>query len=665
MPRRYSLAHKPTGDTAICAKCGYPAYKHNPRAYKSRQIPIIGIDGEGQGRAPHRYTFLAAVNEAGKRFSVSNNQGLSTIQCLDFLLSLPQDNLVLGYSLGYDWTKILMDMDNETLYSLIHEETRMFIRNGRVLYHPVNWAGYQLNYINGKMSLRHVKRRTAIWDIWRFFQGKFTAALKDWEVATKEEIAEIEKMKLQRGEFDKLDGKQVEEYCFDECLKLTRLARKLITAHRDAGLELASYYGAGSTASVFLKRIDVKQYRGVIPEDMRRPIAQAFFGGRFENSVIGSIRETTYNYDIASAYPYQTTFLPCLSCGDWKHDKSTDISSHRSCTLSLCHWRIDKPVTKAWGLLPMRSELGSIAFPLRGEGWCWKQEFVAAYKLNPNAKLLETWCYNRKCDHQPFESVPQYYIERAKLGEDAKGIVIKLGLNSIYGKLAQSKGVNPPFQSWIWAGNITSGTRAQLLDSLKGVDPWSILMMATDGIWSTLRLKLPRPLRTGTEMLPKPLGVWVKKEFPQGVFAVRPGIYFPLNPSEEQMKEVRARGLGKRVLYEQWPLIVDAYNRGLESVEVGRMSRFIGMKTALSKSEAGINRSPDYGEWIPHSIRVQFNPAPKRERVLKDCRLACWEKFDWESEPYDAALKTPEAEMIRLAELIAEEQPDADFSDLQ
>lgn len=661
MPRHYSLAHKPVGDSPICSKCGYPAFKHRPHKYEPTPIKIIGVDGEGQGRGPHRYTFLAGVNESGKRFSVSDSQGLSTHAALDFFLRLPQDNLVLGYSLGYDWTKILTDLDNDSLYTLTHEETRQFMREGRVLYHPVNWGGFQLNYVNGRMSIRQLKRRVTIWDVWRFFQGKFTSALKDWEVATKEEIAEIERMKGKRSEFDKLDNRQVEEYCFDECLKLTRLARKLITAHKDAGLELTSYYGAGSTASVYLKTIGVKQYRGVIPDDMRRPIAQAFFGGRFENSIIGPVKGTVYNYDIASAYPYQTTFLACLKCGVWTHPKAPTPNAR----FRLCHWRIDKPLTKAWGLLPMRSKIGAIAFPLRGEGWCWAQEFDAAKRVNPYVKLLECWEYHTPCDHKPFESVPTYYIERVKLGKDAKGTVIKLGLNSIYGKLAQSKGINPPYQSWIWAGNITSGTRAQLLDAFIGLDPWALLMMATDGIWSTSRLKLPRPLKTGTEMLSKPLGVWEEKEFKQGVFAVRPGIYFPLNPTEEQMKEVRARGLGKRVLYEQWPTIVNAWTNGESSCEVGSMQRFVGMKTALSKSAASINRSSDYGEWIPHSIRVQFNPAPKREKVVTNNRLACWEKFEFESEPYEAALKSPEAEMMRLAELIAEEQPDADFGDLQ
>src|SRR5207247_70056 len=102
---------------------------------------------------------------------------------------------------------------------------------------------------------------------------------------------------------------------------------------------------------------------------------------------------------------------------------------------------------------------------------------------------------------------------------------IKLGLNSIYGKLAQSQGVNPPFQSWVWAGNITSGCRAQLLEAFNVKDRWQILMLATDGVWSSSPLSLPTPLDTGTSNSGKPLGGWESKTFPHGVFAVRPGIY--------------------------------------------------------------------------------------------------------------------------------------------
>ncbi len=80
--------------------------KYNREIRKARTDNIIGIDGEGQGRFPHRYTYLAASNDI-REWSVENQRGLKTVQCLDFILGLPDNALVVGFSFGYDLTKIL------------------------------------------------------------------------------------------------------------------------------------------------------------------------------------------------------------------------------------------------------------------------------------------------------------------------------------------------------------------------------------------------------------------------------------------------------------------------------------------------------------------------------------------------------------------------------
>jgi hypothetical protein len=474
-------------------------------------------------------------------------------------------------------------------------------------------------------------------------------------------------MKDKRDVFYKLKPQEIEEYCKEECHFLARLTRRLLTAHDEAGLTLKSYYGAGSTASVFLERIGAKEQRGEIPESMRQPVASAFFGGRFENSVIGPVYGRVFNYDISSAYPYAATFLPCLLCGTWRHDSRVDSQIIGDSTLALIRWTIPEIIRVPWGTLPVRSKDGTIAFPLAGKGgWVWKDEFLSAQRFNPALEAVEAWTYHTTCDHRPFKDVPQYYRERCRLGKEGPGIVLKLGTNSIYGKLAQSQGVNPPYQSWVWAGNITSATRAQLLDSLVcASDPANVLMFATDGVWSREPLDLPKPRATGTDDTGKPLGGWEKKEFENGVFCVRPGIYFPINPTKDQLKEVRARGLGKKVLYEQWPKIIAAWEAGRSGIEVTGLARFVGAKSAISHgANSGYKRSANYGEWIEHKIEVSFNPLPKRKSIRKDGRLEPWGRFDWESLPYDAAMKSPEALMMALAELIAEEQPDGTFAEL-
>lgn len=694
--------HVPTGVSEVCDTCGVKSSQHRTRnlAVQSRDREyvsrynkshprenpserIIGIDGEGQGRlgsggARHRYTYLAAADERGAKWHIGNTAGLNTVECLDFILDLPRRSLIFGYAFLYDLTKILQDLPDRALYLLFHDERRQKIVRGKdgklsTRHIPVRWRDYRINYVNRRFSVQDVysKRRATVWDIFRFYQGKFTKALIDWEIASKERLTDMERMKDLRASFDQLSQEAVHEYCDEECLYLSKLGRQLIKTHQDCGLELKHYYGAGSTASVLLDKMDVLRYRAPPLDEMKEAIASAFFGGRFENSCVGSVDGPVYNYDISSAYPYQAMLLPCLVCGQWEYTK--DERKIRDSRLSLIHWTIGAidQRQKAWGTLPVRAKDGTISFPLSCDGgWTWKDEFLAAQRFNPNVRHTEAWSYNTDCDHRPFHQLGSIYRERVRIGKEARGNVLKLGPNSVYGKVAQSRGgIEPPFQSWIWAGNITSGCRAQLLEGLISAseygDPWSVLMFATDGIWSTERLQFAPPAETGTADLAKPLGGWEEKVFPAGVFAVRPGIYFPLSPTVDELKEVRARGLGKKVLYEQWPKIVEAFERGDTKVIVGGIERFIGAKTGISHGKkSGYSRSKYYGEWVSHPIQVTFNPEPKRETILSGGRLKPWHHKP-HSVPYNRALLSPEAIALRLAEIIAEEQPNADFSEIE
>ena len=133
--------HIPTGTSEVCDSCGVSASMHRRRnnevlSRKSEYISsynknhprhnpsarIIGIDGEGQGRLPHRYTYLAACDEAGVKWSVANSARLTTVECLDFILDLPRRSLIFGYAFLYDLTKILQDLPDRLLYLLFHEE---------------------------------------------------------------------------------------------------------------------------------------------------------------------------------------------------------------------------------------------------------------------------------------------------------------------------------------------------------------------------------------------------------------------------------------------------------------------------------------------------------------------------------------------------------------
>lgn len=691
---RYRPEHKSDGNP--CSKCGLPAEKHEYRSANAKQtrkelnklypekVNYIGIDGEGQGRDNHRYVLLAASNVEGTRTwykEAEPGKSLSTVECLDLILSLPSFHTkIFAYSFNYDLTKILNDLGNAELYLLFRPELRSRTKNQERGPWPIKWNGYSLNLQGTKFSVKKDGKRIVIWDLFKFFGSKFTNALKDWGIGSKDFLDKMNHMKDKRSDFDKESREDVLEYCLSECRSIAQLSEKLITAHNDAGLTLRSYYGAGSSGAAMLSTMDIEsQIVPVIPE-MKEAVASAFFGGRFENSVIGKIEGRVHGWDISSAYPYQLYFLPCLQHGQWKLTKNRDDIDRA--TTALVRYRLPiNDIINSWGPFPYRTPDGSICFPKQsGGGWVWKDEYISGERFaKGSVQFVEAWVYNTTCGCRPFKKIAEYYVQRCMIGKEGKGIVLKLGCNSCYGKLAQSVG-NGRFNNWIWAGLITAGCRAQILDLLSlHKDPANALMIATDGLYTTEEIETPPPINTGTNLLiggkRKPLGGWEHKCHDKGVFVARPGIYFPLNPTIEDLKEVRARGVGKGIVLENWKMIVESYEKygADKTVSIANVSRFCGAKTSISKSKTGYNRSdgtanqPRYGQWIQRKIEMSFNPLPKREGVAKDNRSLIIRSMplNVESLPYQKALRSKESIELQRAQIEQMEQPDKDFSDYE
>lgn len=733
--------HKPAGDP--CDRCGLAASRHRHRVRKGRvrtlegkkrrrasdrlryelsrekrsSDPIVAIDGEGKGRNPHVYTYLAASDEHGeKRGCVAAAEGLSTLQCLEFLLGLGVPR-VFGFSLGYDFSMMLRDLPDDVLYLLVRPEKRARMTDtGRVVHRPVYWRGFKLSYMRRRLGIQRVdwdpktkKSRgvgpsVIVWDVFAFYQGKFTKALGDWKTTGEEEIAEIARMKNQRSEFDRMSDREIWAYCDKECWLLARLVRQLIEAHETAGLPLRDFYGAGSTASALLSRMGVRDYKADPPAEMTSAVARGFFGGRFELSRCGPVEGACWNHDISSAYPYQLWRLPCLTCGRWKLRTGTvgEVDrAVRGARLALVHCRVRGSGPKSWGPLPFRMPDGTILFPLKSEGsWVWQDEYLAARDtLWPGVEGLHAWCYETSCSCRPFAELPEIYRERLRIGKDGAGIVLKLGPNSCYGKCAQSVGA-APFRSWVWAGAVTSGTRAQLLRAIAAAgDPGKILMVATDGVLARERLSLGEPEDTGTgeggegegKGKGKPLGGWEVKEAPRGVFLARPGIYWPLKATEEELREIRARGISRSVLVEQagwierwfrkhgWKKPYQVDGRCLHCQWRARpwrakcpkcaekvpppCVRFVGVRQGIGVGRgAEIVRRDNFGEWVEWPIDISFAPMPKRVTVRKDLSLETWERMPGVSSEYSKARCGAEGVRIREYTEMLEEQPDGDLT---
>ena len=682
--------HAPTGDPC---RCGLPRASHRQRsrargdyfrAYRTSHPEgprrIIAIDGEGYTtkRGRHRYTYMAACDEDGLVAELVRPKGVTFEDVATWLLdALPRGALLVGFSLGYDRTKWLESLDDPAVWALVHPEARQ----GKHGCRPVRVGGYRLNLVS---SLFTVKReedgaKQRVWDLFKFFQSSFVVALGKWQIGTERERESIARMKAKRGSFRGIDARE-RKYCQLECVLLAKLAQALIDAHEEEDLRLTSFYGPGSTASVLLKSVRADEQNADVPPEMREAVDSAYFGGRFECSRVGPVEGPIYAYDIASAYPYAFARLPCFAHGRWLRIPYLKLRPGTD------RWAIIRYVIRpsryaceAWGPLPHRLPDGNIVYPIRSAGgWAWTDEFHAGWHLHPGVDPIEAWVWCSRCNHPPpFESrVRELFERRLQWGKAARGIVLKLALNSMYGKSAQRVG-SGRYRCMVRAGLVTSTTRAMLLHAVSlAKDPWNVLELATDSVLSTEPLNFPASPYGQ-------LGSWEEKTKKDGpwpaAFLLRPGLRFNLAKTQEDMSHTAARGVGVRVLHENRQRVLRAWKRDpMATVTVQQPSIFHGARATIRRvlGEEDVTgdrgwsyvRDPTYGSWsTPTPRQLKYTPEPKRCMLLQGMRLAPWELPEGEayvSVPYGRAPASPLGDVVAEMRKLSDEQPDFDLTDM-
>lgn len=612
----------------------------------------------------HLYISMSYRDRFGKGDQIENREGLSTLDCLGFICSIPEEYNIASYGFGYDIAKILNDLPPELIYLLTHLERRTPKLGKYARPKPITWNNYEIDLFNSRFTVirKSDNQKRVIHDLSKFYQAKFVSACKNWNVGTPIERDTMRNMKADRRNLVKYTQEQILDYSNKECVWLAELADKLDEACESAQAPLnGQYFGAGSIAKSLMRQWKIKDHIGQLPNEIKILSRFAFFGGRFEIAIRGKIEKPVHDWDISSAYPYQIYNLPCLKCGNWTKTNDINRTKASRCALvqySLQRWKSSLP---SWGPFPFRDEDGTIPFPIESAGgWLHKDEFFAGQALFPNVKFLGAWVYETNCGHRPFEKIRDVYLERLRIGKEGPGIVLKLGANAIAGSIMQTIG-RSQYHCPVWAGMITSGTRAQLLEMLGQHENWSdVIMMATDGLWGLKEITPPKPLNTETDIdvyetssgkkTRKPLGGWEHGEFEKGVFMARPGIYFPLDlkeinldeeneKNEGEIKDLKARGIGIGTLYRHRKNILAHYERtgGTEPYIIGDadpikvikersnpegVERFVGIKSGIIRTPIKdkdkqiigekIRKRDVFGLWTLQKRKIDFKALPKR-----------------------------------------------------
>lgn len=522
-----------------------------------------------------------------------NPEGIGTVEAFEFLLdhSKPRTQNV-GFVFSYDVNMILGDLPEPFV--------RKLWERGRVY-----WRGYVIHYRDRReFTIRHGKRFVRIWDVFGFFQSNFVGAVRSWLGV---DTDELERMKSNRPDFTLDDLPEIEIYCRGECEQLADIMSRVWAAAVECDIRLPRFDGAGAVAAALLRNHKVRDFGSIPDESVEFAGRSAYYGGRIELAKFGHFKGTIFAYDLRSAYPWALTDVPCLSDTDWEFDVAPRAIKPNA--LYRIQWSLTGEVLP----FPWRDGDGAVYFPTQGRGWFWGHELLAAkYAIRTGAiagliEVISAFVPRTRCNHMPFGWVPGLFEIRAEWKRKGKAAekVLKLGLNSLYGKCAQRKGSRggkpPAFHNILWASYTTSKVRARLYESaVPAILSGGLIAFATDAIFSTQELP---ELEIGTG-----LGQWESAVYESGTFT-QSGVYW-LGTEPDVVEHTRGfqRGEFGR------DTVLDCWKRGVWEIET-KVRRFRGMGTAIILRQGG------WRTWGESNRTLRLEPSGTKRSLKPGARL--------------------------------------------
>ena len=574
---------------------------------------FVCFDGEGVTiDGTHEYCYLASF-DGNSYVSIANwRNGLSTEQCLRFLLDNSRyEGIHVIYGGSYDANMILRTLPRDRLEEL-HAKGR------------TSWRGYGIDYTPRKyLGIQHPAsgRKVRIWDVIGFFQGSFVKTLQLWLDV---EDAVIAKGKANRNSFTSAQRDDIEYYCRQELARFYDLMARFWQAVQSITLTLSRWDGAGAGASALYKRYGMRDAIGSY--DLQRKhydkAQLAYAGGTFQLFRPGDFREPVYEYDINSAYPFYIAQLPPFQPLRTRVQKGRFSCGCENSVgpYDLVHYRYKGDKQAKIHPLYHRDERGQITKPFAVEGWVWGVEFLAALAWEATLEILHVYHWHDD-GSRPFSWIHDEYQKRLYLqaiGTRAQHS-LKLFLNSLYGKLAQQKGWKPtrPTKSIPWthnlymAGWVTASTRAMLQRVIVRT-PTAIIACETDAVFATKRLDVP----LGIE-----LGQWKETVFPNGLSYLQSGMYF--GDKEGGQAVERYRGIdqydkqGRKILTRAKVLRAwENMQRGGKPVLRVACTRFRTMGTSLAGE-----RLDTWRQWITEPRELSLVPGGKRVHIDPLCAI--------------------------------------------
>ena len=328
-------------------------------------------------------------------------------------------------------------------------------------------------------------RRIVVRDTGRAFAGGLESVIESWNP----DLSGSQREAIARGKaarathFVGWTPADLAEYSEAECVAHARVCRKLVDAIKDGAhvaMRPSQLAGSGSVAAAALKHYGAPRRTDAHEDVVCDPLAQmTYFGGMIEAPVVGLLSEDVGGADINSAYPSKMINIPCMRAGHGAWVRSRGSAPAGEIGHVQVTWDVSRSSTSTPPFI-VRRKSGAVAQPLIGRRvWATLAEAQMAMKWFPGdvvAHQAYVWEPSCTCE-PPLGFLAGLYDYRLSVKSSMELLepgspeweelscveqAVKLIINSIYGKLAQSKNGLGPYTNLHFASYVTGATRAQV-----------------------------------------------------------------------------------------------------------------------------------------------------------------------------------------------------------
>jgi hypothetical protein len=650
-----------------------------------KRYAIFGVDGEGYfdtEAKSHSYDVFTSggitLNGQGRHLQMFQIVDLIRTQTFDSLAKGLQP-IFIGYFFNYDVTQMIRTLDNWQLEQLNDRDVRTrlgkpsktapeYKRPSSITHgvrvddgDPFSPDRFKIDYLENKRftiafprpeslaKARGMKEEKLIeWvtakiqDVGTVFGGSFIRAMNDFHVPmTDDERAQLKAGKENRAINStraerRANVGEVIEYNRLEISLVYRLIATLYNTLTALGIDvdLANNLGGiGALASQFIKQkakefeiIPSWEIASAITPEFYQVANDSYFGGWAETLSPG-LHKHVEQADITSAYPDVMRNLPSLKGATSRYADSWEDAVEADLSGSIVYVDITYMGSSYYcGPLPHRTASNSVLRPTNGSGVYLLSEVLASVRagLMDDIEFHRGYVITPTSDEKPLKYMEELFLERIRQGKKTSiGAMLKLILNSQYGKFAQSIGM-PTYANPIYASMITAGARIKILDAIAthpdGIE--ALLAVATDAAF----FRTPHP---SLDLTPNTLGAWEKTTY-RDTFLLKPGIWGGIEEeSNDDMWSAKTRGIGYGAFVEKLQSHVLPTLRDFTAAKKWRDG--VTFKTAQSFSMLTLgeavarNQTEQVGEFLtgdhgtPEIVReVGFNLFPKRTNVRWD-----------------------------------------------